>query len=262
MQRWRFVFSGHCDPYTNMAIDEAILISHEQRKTLPTLRLYGWSPPAFSLGYFQRAEEVLDLEKCKKEGVLFVRRITGGEAIFHQHELTYSLSCFKEEIGAFGSVKEGFKRICAFLLTAYKKLGLDPHFAKDIDLPSFGKGALCFASYEEYDIMVKGKKLGGNAQKRKRDLIFQHGSIPIRLELDAFLPFLRQQPAGLKERICSLEEVLGREITFKELAHVIKVAFEETFGVELKEQSLTSEEETLAAKLREEKYSTEVWNLR
>ncbi|MDL1970166.1 MAG: lipoate--protein ligase family protein [Candidatus Desulfofervidaceae bacterium] len=262
MKQWRFIYSEFCDPYTNMAIDEAILIAHSEGKTLPTLRIYGWRPPAFSLGCFQKAEEVLDLDRCKKEGVLFVRRITGGEAIFHHLELTYSLVCFKDEINASGSVKEGFKKICSFLLNAYKKLGLNPHFAVDIKLPASEKCPLCFASYEDYDIIVGGKKIGGNAQKRKRDLIFQHGSIPLKLKPDVFMSYLRNKPDGLEKKVCSLTEALGREISFAELADTIKTSFKETFSVNLIEQGFTPEEEKLALKLKKEKYTTEDWNLR
>ncbi|MDL1956364.1 MAG: lipoate--protein ligase family protein [Candidatus Desulfofervidus auxilii] len=262
IKQWRFIRSGFCDPYTNMAIDEAILIAHSKKENLPTLRVYGWKPPAFSIGYFQKVEEVLDLNKCKKKGILFVRRITGGKAIFHYQELTYSLTCFKDEINAFGSVKEGFKKICSFLLNAYKKLGLNPHFAIEIKLPASEKSLLCFTSYEDYDIIINGKKLGGNAQKRKKDLIFQHGSIPLQLEIDDFFSFLRYKPEGLEEKVCSLEDVLGRKISFTEIENIIKTSFEETFSVRLVEGGLTFKEQELATKLREEKYKTLEWNLK
>ena len=262
MKPWRFIYSGLCDPYTNMAIDEAILLNYSSGRVLPALRIYGWNPPAFSIGYSQKAEEVLDLERCKKEGVLFVRRITGGGIIFHHLEVTYSLTCFKQEINAFGSVKDGFKIICSFLLNTYKKLGLIPHFAIDIKPPALGKSPFCFSSYEDYDIMVGGKKIGGNAQKRKRDLIFQHGSIPLELKTDIFMPYLRNKIDGLEEKVCSLTEALSREITFEELADTIKKSFKETFSIDLIEQGLIPEEEKLALKLKKEKYATDDWNLK
>lgn len=262
MKKWRFIKSGLCDPYTNMAIDEAILIAHDSEYNLPTLRVYGWRSPAFSLGYFQNAEKALNLEKCKKEGVLFVRRITGGGAIFHDQELAYSLTCFKDEIDAFGSIKEVFMKICLFLLNAYKRLGLKPYFSKEIKESNVEKNSFCFASCQDYDIVINGKKIGGNAQKRKKGLIFQHGSVPLRLKMDDFLPFLRDKPERLEEKSCSLEEVLGKKISFIEFEKILKESFEETFSVDLIEQDLTAKEKKLAFKLKEGKYSTPDWNLK
>ena len=245
-----------------MAIDEAILIGHDSGYTLPTLRVYGWKFPAFSLGYFQNAEETLDLEKCKKEGILFVRRITGGGIIFHDQELTYSLTCFKDEINAFGSVKNGFMKICLFLLNAYKRLGLDPHFAKEVKSSNLKKSSFCFASFQDYDIVINGKKIGGNAQKRKRNLIFQHGSIPLQMKIDGFSPFLRNKPERLEEKTCCLEEILGRKITFMELAEILKESFKETFSIDLVEEDLIDKEKELFIRLMKDKYSRLDWNLK
>lgn len=262
MKKWRFIKSAPCDPYTNMAIDEAIMMTHALGHTLPTLRIYRWNPPAFSLGYFQNARRALDLKKCKKEEILFVRRMTGGGIVFHDQELAYSLTCFGDEIDAFGSVKEVFMKICLFLLNSYKTLGLNPYFSKKIRKSNLGKSGFCFASCQDYDIVIKGKKIGGNAQKRKRDLIFQHGSIPLRLKIDKFLPFLRDKPERLEEKTCSLEEVLGRKTSFIELETILKESFKETFSVDLLEQDLTAKEKDLAFKLKQEKYRTPHWNLK
>ena len=262
MKQWRFIHSGFCHPFTNMAIDEAILIMHGLGRTPPTLRLYGWRPPAFSLGYFQSAKEALNLEKCRKHGVLFVRRITGGGIIFHDDELSYSLTCFRDEIKVFGPVKETFIKICSFLLNAYRKLGLKPHFLREIKRFELKKSDFCSASYQDYDIVIDGKKIGGNAQKRKKDLIFQHGSIPLSLKIDTFLPFLKNGPENLKERVYSLEDVLERKITFMELSEIIRKSFEETFSIHLIRQDLTTEERELSIKLKDDKYSRLDWNLR
>lgn len=264
IKRWRFIHSNLCEPYTNMAIDEAIWQLHNLRETPPTLRIYGWKYPAFSIGYFQKTREILNIEKCQKEGIPIVRRITGGKTIFHHIELTYSITCFLDELKELSlvSTKEGFRIMCLFLLNTYKKLGLTPYFAKDIKPSASEKDVLCFASYENYDIMVNGKKIGGNAQKRKGNLIFQHGSIPLKFKIEIFSPFLVNKPKGLEEKVCALEDVTKLSVGFRELKEILKASFRETFLVDLVQRGLTPKEQKLSLKLREEKYATLNWNLK
>jgi len=264
---WRFVQTGFNDLYTNMAIDEAILIAYSRGDISPTLRIYGWRPPAFSLGYFQDPKMVLNIAKCNEENMPFVRRITGGGIIFHHQELTYSLVCSKDNINGYNSIKDSFRIICSFLINTYKKLGLKPEFASEQN-PYFFKSSatkrqdsFCFASKERYDILIQGKKLGGNAQRRRRDIIFQHGSIPLKSDIDTVIPFLKERPQNLKNNICSLKGILGREIEFVQLKNILKISFEETFSVNLQEENLTFEEEGLFRELKEKKYCSLEWNL-
>ncbi len=262
---WRLVLTGFSDAYTNMAVDEAIFLSYCQKNSLPTLRLYGWQLKAFSLGYAQKAEKELDIDKCRKEKIDFVRRITGGGIIFHHQELTYSLACSQEDIGIGFSIPESFRILCGFLLAAYKKLNLKACYAREnklynerFDVPS----SFCFASRARYDILINAKKIGGNAQRRYRNFIFQHGSVPLKFDIEEAVPFLKENPRmHIKERICSLQDALGRIIEFKELAEIIRESFKETFLVNLEEGNLTAQEKNSAEILKEKKYSTLGWNL-
>ena len=264
---WRFVQTGLNDLYTNMAIDEAILIAYSRGDIPPTLRIYGWRPPAFSLGYFQDPKMVLNIAKCNKENIPFVRRITGGGIIFHHQELTYSLVCSKDNINGCSSIKDSFRIICSFLINAYKKLGLKPEFASEQNPCFFKSSAMkrqdsfCFASKERYDILIQGKKLGGNAQRRRRDVIFQHGSIPLKFDIDTVIPFLKESYHNLKDNICSLDGVLEREIKFVQLKDILRISFEETFSTNLQEKNLTFKEKGLSCELKEEKYYSPEWNL-
>ena len=90
-QPWRFVDTGARDAASNMALDEALLVRHEAGATPPTLRVYGWCQPTLSLGYAQNAQQEVDLAACHTQGVAVIRRPTGGRAVLHDQEVTYSV---------------------------------------------------------------------------------------------------------------------------------------------------------------------------
>ncbi|MFH2138681.1 MAG: biotin/lipoate A/B protein ligase family protein [Candidatus Omnitrophota bacterium] len=267
MTKWRLLLSRSKDPYTNMAIDEAILKSYSQGQSSPTLRIYGWSPESISLGYFQKANKVLKVDQCLNHGVLFVRRITGGEAIYHGSDLTYSIICSKNDLGLPESVKESFKLIASFLIGAYKKHGLDACFSVEdeerenyFDIKQKKRSDFCFATNQDFDITIAGRKIGGNAQKRRRDIIFQHGSIPLHLDLNRVSLFLREELDGVEERIVSLSSAAGKIIDFDGFSAVLIDSFQETFGLKLTLGELTAEEKQKAAELRKNKYANGDWN--
>jgi len=230
MQRdWRIIHTEPLDPFQNMAMDEAIFRQYLQDNT-PVFRIYGWSVPSVSLGVSQKPEEVLDLELCEKENVPFVKRMTGGGMIFHDREITYSLACSKEDIGCGDTIAGSFKVVCSFLIDFYMRLGLDAGFAVDrAGGERFGAfSEFCFAAKEKYDIVIGRKKIGGNAQKRTREAIFQHGSIPISLDNARAASFLKKKPAAEDINATSLEELLGRCPGREELIPILKGSFEKT----------------------------------
>lgn len=177
-----------------MALDEALAES-VRAGGLPFLRFYTWAPSTLSLGRFQNQETGLSSEA---RALPRVRRSTGGGAIWHDNELTYSLGCTQDDVGCTG-VKASFEKLCGFLLDTWNGLGWDARFAKDArQTSSLGNFTpACFAGQEEYDILVGGKKLGGNAQRRDKGSIFQHGSVPVCLDREAleriFLPGFRPE---------------------------------------------------------------------
>ncbi|MEW6075740.1 MAG: biotin/lipoate A/B protein ligase family protein [Candidatus Omnitrophota bacterium] len=260
---WRLILSGPCDAYANMAVDEAIFLACCGEKAIPTLRLYTWDPPALSLGCAQDPREELDLDKCARANIHVVRRISGGGIIFHDQELTYSLSCRKEDIGAFGSIADSYKTLCAFLLAAYRTLGLSPVFAHEagVGLLRQRPSVFCFSSFAKYDILVGGKKIGGNAQRRKKDFIFQHGSIPLEFDGKKATSFLKKDAGRIEEKACALNEAAGKKIDLCTLRDVLVQSFRGALGVGLIEGELTVQEKAFALRLREEKYSRQEWNL-
>lgn len=258
---WRLIDTGPLDAAANMAVDEALLRSFDPAAPVPVLRLYGWEPPAFSLGRFQRGEEILDPDRCAAAGVAVVRRITGGGAIYHAEELTYSLVCAPSQIPGGAGVKESFRTLTRFLLDFYRGLGLAPSWAVDGPAagPFGGRPPLCFAGREEFDVVVAGRKIGGNAQRRLKGVVFQHGSIPLRPVIARALPLLRRVPPELLSGSASLAE-LGVQRAGRELRERLAASFAAALGVELAASALTAAETALAADLVRERYGLAAWN--
>jgi lipoate-protein ligase A len=251
---WRLIDNGLSNGQRNMAVDQALLSCFNPHCSRPVLRLYGWAPPAISLGRFQIPGEVLDLAKCASAGVPVVRRITGGGALYHAEELTYALVCASHHLPGVASVKESFRLLTRFLLRFYALLGLDACYAVDHCPAGTRLGErtpFCFAGKESYDIMIDGRKIGGNAQRRLKDVIFQHGSIPLVNRADYGAAFLREAPAGVGEISGSLHD-FGVRLPRGELTRLMVEAFMETLPAIAEEESLTAEEETVAAGDRQE----------
>lgn len=259
----RVIQSGFSDAATNMALDEAIFLSHKKDTFTPTLRLYGWKTPSFSIGHSQDPQKILDLEICHNEGVDFVRRPTGGGVIFHDHELTYSLVLAQSDLGLSCRIKESFEKLTSFLILAYQTLGGDACFAKDRSQALFNYPEIadfCFSRKEEYDILVNGRKLGGNAQKRKKDIILQHGSIPLSFNKMKAARFFKDSGSVESIEITSVRDFSAREMDFDRLSDVLIKAFSLHFKTILDFGGLTDEEEILAADLKSSKYTNPEWN--
>jgi lipoyl(octanoyl) transferase len=259
---WRLIDEGPLAGPANMALDEALLSCFDPLHSLPVLRLYGWEPPALSVGRYQDAAAALDLELCAAEGIPVVRRMTGGGIIYHARELTYSIVCAPEQAGDASGVKDAFRKLCGFLLGTYQRLGLDAAFATDRNLagaPLGERTAFCFAGKEEFDVLVNGQKIGGNAQRRLRGAILQHGSIPLESQVQQGLRYLRAPAPGAAGAV-SLAE-LGLRPELAALKGMLVDAFQERLGVRLQATPPSAEEVAAAARLEEFKYRCNDWNL-
>lgn len=245
--QWRLLDSGRLTGIENMAVDEALLACFEPGKSLPLLRLYGWAPPAFSCGRFQNPAAIIDLDRCRDDGVQVVKRITGGGVIYHAAELTYSLVCPTGFIPGRRSVKDVFFELTSFLIAFYQQLGLPAVHAVDhypAEKRLGERTPLCFAGIEGCDILIRGRKIGGNAQRRLKDVIFQHGSIPLRQMAAEANQYLRQPDHGIVERTTSLED-LGVTVGAEQLAVLLIGSFAESFKVVFEPDVLTvAEQET------------------
>jgi len=259
---WRLIDTGPLDGPSNMALDEALLTCFDKNQSLPVLRLYGWNPPALSVGRYQDAGAALQLDLCAADGVPVVRRMTGGGIIYHAQELTYSIVCAPEQVGGPAGVKEGFRRLCGFLLGTYLGLGLQAAFAADLNPAGERLGertAFCFAGKEEFDVLVNGRKIGGNAQRRLSGAILQHGSIPLESRVQHGARYLRDPAPGAAGSVSLAELGLWPEPA--QLKQMLVRAFEERLGVRLVPDLLSPEELAAAARLEEKKYRCRSWNI-
>ncbi len=260
---WRLIDTGPLSGRENMAIDEALFRCFDPASSRPVLRLYGWQPPALSLGRFQKAAADLDLDRCRADNLTIVRRITGGGAIYHADELTYSLVCGPSQIPAATSVKESFRVLTGFLLGLYRALGLQAAYAADLAPAGSRLGErtpLCFAGKESYDILVNGRKLGGNAQRRSRQIIFQHGSIPLQQRAAQCLRYLAIKPQGIEQASTCLAEQ-GIAVDNDQLQQALVAQFQAQLGAILQAGKLTDAERALSQRLAAGKYCADCWNL-
>jgi lipoate-protein ligase A len=261
VQGWRLIDSGPMDAFLNMAVDEALAIGVREGMA-PTLRFYSWERPSVSIGCFQKAEE-LDLAYLNNAGIPFVRRPTGGRALLHGLELTYSFSAGTGE-GAFsGGLLESYRKLSSALSLALRALGLDTEARLHRQHPRAPRSPLCFQSTSYGEITVEGRKVVGSAQKRWQTAMLQQGSMPFTIDIPrlrmAFRTGLRGKVlegsmAGLREFLPGL----GPEA----LKAAIRASFEEVFGTRLLEAPLTDKEEALAGELLQKKYRSPEWNLR
>lgn len=268
-EMWRLLDTGIADGPTNMAIDEAILQEHRAGNAPLTVRFYGWDPPTISLGYAQSVEKEIDLVALRERGLGLVRRLTGGRAVLHDREVTYSLVVVEDHPLVEGGVLPSYLRIARVLAQGLKSLGAKVEIASGKKNTGEHSSAACFDAPSWYEITVEGRKLIGSAQTRKGGALLQHGSIVLKQNIEDLFAVLKfsspERRQKLKEKFsrqaCGLEEILGRPVAPVEVKEAIIKAFAEIYDIQLVPGELTPEEKILAAELRQ-KYASEEWNRR
>ncbi|MFH1520586.1 MAG: biotin/lipoate A/B protein ligase family protein [Candidatus Micrarchaeota archaeon] len=239
--KWRVLPYTEQDAFTNMALDEVL----SQNKT-PTIRFYGWKPSAVSVGYFQSLESEVNLEQCKTSNVDFIRRRTGGGAVYHDQmgEITYSVI---GDLNLFPTgIIDSYKLICGWIVNSLDILGIKAEF-KPIN-----------------DIIVNGKKISGNAQTRRNGVLLQHGTILYSVDVDRMFSLLRVPDekikdkliANVKERVTSVTQ--QKSVSKDELYNALLKGF--TNGKDFELSSFTEEELKCARELVSNRYSQKEWN--
>jgi lipoate-protein ligase A len=236
----RVLETGYNNAALNMAIDEALI---ENIGDAPILRIYGWRPAAVSIGYFQSIREEVDLEKCSKIGVDVVRRLTGGGAVLHETELTYSFITKQYP----QNIMESYRWICETIVISIKRLGFDASFVP------------------LNDIVVKGKKVSGSAQTRRNGVLLQHGTLLIDVDVDKMFCILKVPSEKFKDKI--IKDVKERVTslagtTFEEMSSSLKTSFATKFDAKLLADTMSTEEINHANWLAERKYNSREWNRR
>jgi len=240
--KWEFINTGFKPAQFNMEFDESLARRLQKEEGAQVFRLYGWSPPAISIGFNQNIED-FDIKKIGSAGMDIVRRPTGGRAILHAHELTYSIATL------YGgeSPRSIYRFINEALLRGLLYLGI--HASLSQEETDFRKHYLepdsvpCFSSSAKSEIHFEGKKLIGSAQRRFGSVILQHGSLLLgpdhRKIVDFLAPHLKASKKLLEEtlaaRTTDAESILGRSVSFEEAAAAIRRGFEESYGVVLNE---------------------------
>ena len=236
-KEFRLICTGSADAITNMAIDEALLEGFEKDAN-PILRVYSWSD-SFTLGISQK---IKDYQELYQPNTSFAKRITGGGVLFHGHDVSYSVILPSDTFGTL-DVKQSYEKLCSFLIAFYEDLGLNPVFAKDEEATTTTNSPYCQIGFEPYDILIEGKKIGGNAQRRMRDKIFQHGSIPFKKNNT----YTKWQGYNLGD--------FGVELGEDEVSEKLFLAFHKTFAMPLDYSCFSEKEEQLITALIKEKYA-------
>jgi lipoate-protein ligase A len=269
-QRWRLLITPPARGAWNMALDEALLEAVGQGQSLPCLRLYAWEPPCLSIGYAQASDD-LDQNRLVELGWDWVRRLTGGRAILHTDELTYSVIAPIGEPRVAGSVLESYRRLATALLAALHSLQI-PAATHPLKMAGDAQenGPVCFEVPSNYEIIVSEKKLVGSAQARRKEGVLQHGTLPLWGDLTRITQGLHfsdedtRQEAGkrLLVHATTVETVLGRKIDWQEAAQAFVEAFQHELNLDLIRGELTQDELSRAEQLVGEKYSHPSWTNR
>jgi lipoate-protein ligase A len=266
---WRLIIDSATGGAWNMAVDEALTISVADGSSPPVLRFYAWQPGCLSLGYAQPASDIHP-ERLHNYGWDAVRRMTGGRAILHIDELTYSVVIPLGDPRVEGGVIESYRRLSDGLMAGLALLGVPVEAGRaDKSIPRLG-GPVCFEVPSDYEITAQGKKLLGSAQTRRKGVVLQHGALPLFGDIIRICDALDfpsederdQARTRLLDRAVTLSDVMGRSPEFAEVADALAQGFGQALNLSFEVSQLASAEETCAEELRAEKYASREWTNR
>jgi lipoate-protein ligase A len=237
MVPWRFLDGGWASGARQMAVDDALLTLCGRALCPPTLRLFGFRPACLSLGRFQPADQV-----PRPSGLDLVRRPTGGGAVVHRGDICYSIVLPLSHPLAAAGIRQSYQRLAHGLAVGLGALGLPPLATATASLSSQGSGR-CFEAIAAHELTLAGRKLVGSAQARRGGALLQQGSIR-----------LAPEPAEAAQA-ASLQEALGRPVSWDELAEALVSGFVRAWAIEVRPGELTADEEELARRLERECYA-------
>lgn len=260
-REWRFIDSGPGSASYNMALDEAIATSVRNLEVPPTLRFYNWDRPSLSLGSFQKASDI-DLDYCRQNSIPYIRRPTGGRAILHGDELTYSFAVRTDKEPFSEGLMESYRRISIAFNLAFQKIGIQVVSKMQKERGGVLAGnPLCFGSSSYGEILLNKQKIVGAAQKRWKDGLLQQGSIPYICDKEKIVHIFGRRAIQSENALYGLKEILP-DFDDQNFRNAVRKAFEEFFGVSLLTSHPDHAEHQLAQDLEQRKYLQESWNLR
>lgn len=217
--KFKYFYNAQKSASFNMQYDKNLCLEYV-KSDLPIFRLYTWEN-SFTIG---AGQNINDYENIVVTNSNYAKRITGGGVLFHGHDVSYSIILPRDSIKDF-KVKEAYEMICSFIIEFYKSLGLDAKLAKYDENITKTKSPFCQVGIEESDIIIDGKKIGGNAQKWTKDILFQHGSIPVK------------KIGNYDERIGYTLEDFGIDLSFEEVVLGLKKSFIKVFNCQLEQMN-------------------------
>ena len=263
---WRLINTGVSDGATNMAIDEAIMQSVAEDRSPPTLRFYGWAPPCVSVGYSQSVRKEVDLDRCRERGYTWVRRPTGGRALLHIDELTYSIVAPQGEARVAGDIITSYRRLSLGLVEGLRTLhgGVVQADRMETD-GGLEKSAACFDVPSHYEVTAYGRKLVGSAQVRRNGVVLQHGALPLEGDISRLVDVLALPEPDrvalrdkLLERAIALDVVVGRVVPFDEAVEALIRGFGSALNLEFTPGELSQYEREAAERLMS-RYTGDEW---
>ncbi|GAC1519256.1 MAG: lipoate--protein ligase family protein [Ktedonobacteraceae bacterium] len=260
---YRFLNTQVQSAAMNMAIDEAVLLHHLRGEAPPTLRVFRWSRPSISLGRFQSVEREILRDACERQGVELVRRPTGGRAVYHRDEFTYSIVISKR-YGVPSGIVAAYTYLAQGLQAGLNLLGVDAELSDE--LVSKTPSAACFASSTQADLTSGGFKLIGSAQVWKDDALLQQGSLPVDDRAAEFFAMLRfptdvareEALAAYRQKTTPLH-TFAPQVAWDDVARAFRDGFSAALQNEFVEGELSASEWELAHRLEEEKYRKLEW---
>ncbi|AYU55325.1 lipoate--protein ligase family protein [Staphylococcus debuckii] len=273
-ETWNFINSGSHDPYYNMAMDEALLNFVSRGEIDPVIRFYTWNPATLSIGYFQRLQKEIDIEKVKEKGYGLVRRQTGGRGVLHDKELTYSVIVPESHPEMPKTVTEAYRVISQGLLEGFKELGFETYFAvprskEEREKLKQPRSSVCFDAPSWYELVVEGRKIAGSAQTRQKGVILQHGSILKDIDVNDLFDMFIFKNERLKEKMknaftdkaVAINDISDTEVTLEQMEKAFEKGFQKGLNINFKPLELTEAQKEEIKEI-EAKYKSDEWTYR
>ena len=264
---WRLILDRPGDAAWNMASDEAISEACRMRQSPPTLRFYTWKQPAVTIGYFQEAEKQINFAACGEKAIPVVRRVTGGRAVLHGNDLSYSVCCGSPDTVLPDNLRESFMAIGRGFAEGLARLGLEVAYLTG-PVTRAVRSPACFATTARHEMTCGGRKIMGSAQRRWRDGLLQQGSLLFRFDAEAYGKLFRLPKKVGRDRFiqemrlgtAGLDELVRSPLGFDAVSDQISAGFEKTMGISLRPAGLSWYETERTNELVQSKYSKESWN--